>query len=301
MDPHDRLWTGLIFPRCDSAAFLPLRLVCRAFRAQLDSAPSRLWRPLTMLNSHMRYAERWMGWPGVLLAMARERNTRANCDAGHAVPGPVVQKGPLRAMVVAGHVACFTKEGVCMYDVDTGVQVAVFDVQRAIGRAWVVLDRFIAFAGEVDQRAWLLDCVAAQLVELDHSVAGDGRITMFSAAGACLAYHLARGTEATVVRLCIDDSGVPTVQRVARLMWNRTVDGFLLCQRGVSYLIFETTTGVLTLHNVLTGQPVRVFTCCESFAQPGSVERRLTARSSKRNTAVVVHTFRRVRFCWRAH
>ncbi len=60
MDPRDRLWLELIFPHCASApaALLALRAVCRAWLAQLNAAPARLWLPLTMELARMSYAER---------------------------------------------------------------------------------------------------------------------------------------------------------------------------------------------------------------------------------------------------
>ena len=85
MDPRDRLWHDLVFVRCDASALLSLRAVCRTFRAQLRD--SRLWLPLTMVVSRMRYDERLAGWAGVERAMKREDVTRANCDAGRYTRG----------------------------------------------------------------------------------------------------------------------------------------------------------------------------------------------------------------------
>ncbi len=86
MDPRDRLWGELIFPRCgELRALLALRAVCRAFRAQLNK--SRLWLPLTMELPQLRFDERVDGWRGVERAMRRKANTRTNCDAVTAHAG----------------------------------------------------------------------------------------------------------------------------------------------------------------------------------------------------------------------
>lgn len=45
MDPRNRLWTELIFPRCEPAALVALRAVCRGLRDQLNVAHARLWLP----------------------------------------------------------------------------------------------------------------------------------------------------------------------------------------------------------------------------------------------------------------
>ncbi len=103
MDPRDRLWTELIFPHCASA-LLALRAVCRAWLAQLNN--SRLWLPFTVELPRMRYDERVECWPGVVRAIARERNTRANCDAGRFTHGPMLDLPDARqVMLVSGRVA----------------------------------------------------------------------------------------------------------------------------------------------------------------------------------------------------
>jgi hypothetical protein len=75
MDPHNRLWVEAIFPKCEPRDLLASRAVCGAFCNQLNAAPARLWLPLTMELDRMSYAERLLGWPGVLTAMRREERT----------------------------------------------------------------------------------------------------------------------------------------------------------------------------------------------------------------------------------
>src|SRR4051812_12794102 len=102
MDPRDRLWAHLIFPRCDPRALLALRAVCHALLAQLNAAPPRLWLSLTMGLWRMSYAERVLGWHGVECAMRREENTRANCDAGRFAEGPVLPLHKVWDVRIAG-------------------------------------------------------------------------------------------------------------------------------------------------------------------------------------------------------
>ncbi len=165
MKPRDRLWAELIFPWCEPCALLSLRAVCRAFLAQLSA--SRLWLALTMQLSWMRYDERLLGWPGVERAMQRERNTCTNCEAGHSVRGPMLDLPGTHVEYVGGRFVAPHERNVVLFDVDTGAQVASFDVEpdwRGIFDA-VVLDRWIAFAA-ADGRLLLLDCVAVRLVDL---------------------------------------------------------------------------------------------------------------------------------------
>ncbi len=158
MDPRDRLWRDLVFVRCDASALLALRAVCRTFRAQLRD--SRLWLPLTMAVSRMRYDERLAGWAGVERAMKRENVTRANCDAGRCTRGPVLDThdgDAYRVMYVGGRIAVFSGDAVHLFDVDTGARVASLDVQRGDSRIDAVVDRWIPFDAR-DGRATVARC-----------------------------------------------------------------------------------------------------------------------------------------------
>ncbi len=129
MDPHSRLWEQLIFAQCDVSALLALRAVCRAFRAQLRD--SRLWLPLTLVVSRMRYDKRLAGWAGVERAMKREEVTRANCEAGRCTRGPMLDVRDYeayRVMYVGGRIAVRCRRAVHLFDVDTGARVASMDI-----------------------------------------------------------------------------------------------------------------------------------------------------------------------------
>lgn len=191
MDPRNRLWAELIFPHCEPAALLTLRAVCPAFRDLLNVAPARLWTPLTIGISRMRYADRILGWPGVVRAVEREQTIRANCAAGRFVCGPSHHIPDVwRVQHVGGRIGVFLDGGVRLYDLD-GVLVASLDVDRSAcdTHEVVVMDRWVPME-TADLRTMLVDFVAARLVEVPTARpdAGERRrlIWEFSAAGPCL-------------------------------------------------------------------------------------------------------------------
>jgi hypothetical protein len=256
MDPRDRLWHDLVFVRCDASALLALRAVCRAFRAQLRD--SRLWLPLTMVVSRMRYDERLAGWAGVERAMKREDVTRANCDAGRCTRGPVLDVHDDvadRVMYVGGRIAVFCDPAVHLFDVDTGARVASIDIGGGVLHYVAVADRWIPFAAP-NGRVLLLDCVAARLVEM---APADSR-GWLTVAGPCVSYKTSQRADVTVVHISGGPDGATIVRETARVRLASARDQFALCERGQSYLLFDSHIGTLQLFDVATGQLKRTFT-----------------------------------------
>ncbi len=269
MDPRDRLWAHLIFPHCEPADLLALRAVCRAWLAQLNN--SRLWLPITMELPRMRYDERVDGWPGVVRAIARERNTHANCNAGRFTHGPVLDVTDVRTMLyVSGCIAVFCDDVVLLFDADAGTRLATFDVERASCVAYdsAVLDRWIPFA-VMDGCALLLDCVAEQLVEMVPADETRGDMA-FSVAGPCVSYREYGDTVVTIVHVSGRPNGATVVQQVgACVHLDDYRNAVFLCERGCSYLLHGYAVTTLQLMDVATGQRKRVFTlgvCVHSTA-----------------------------------
>lgn len=276
MDPRDRLWAELIFPWCAGPALFPLRAVCRSFRAQLDA--SRLWLPFTLELARMRYEERLLGWPGVALAMQREKTTHANCDAGRFMRGPTLDIPDKSIVVLAAcRVAVFCDHYIALFNVETGARLASFDVNRRFSDPYkgAVLDRWIPCA--VNGRALLLDCVAARLIEMAPEHLKDD-IFGFSAAGPCVSYHAYSRKMVTVVRISSEPDGATVIRemacvriisepnsvmvdfrQVSRALLN-DADNLVLCERGRSYLLFDRAGKKLRLVDVATGQLKRIFT-----------------------------------------
>ncbi len=269
MDPRDRLWVELIYPRCGPPALLALRAVCRAFRAQLNN--SRLWLPFTMVLPQLRYDERISGWRGVERAMEREANTRANCDAGRYTCGPVVDVDDVRrVMYVAGRIVVFCFPVVHLFDLDTGARVGSFEIDRPVDQTEVAVDRWIPFATS-DDRVLLLDCVAARLVEVAPTDV-DRRRTVFSVAGPCVSYRMPLGGNATVVHICGGPNDATIMREITRVRLAHK-DQFELCERGRSYLLRDFRKDTLQLFDIATDQIKRTFTpracpptvlCCAS-------------------------------------
>ncbi len=267
MDPRNRLWHDIVFVHCDVSALLSLRAVCRAFRALLRD--SRLWLPLTMEVSRMRYSERVLGWAGVERAMKREEVTRANCDAGRYTRGPVldVRGGGVRDVIcVGGRVAVFCDVTVQLCDADTGARVVSIDVYADFDeRSRVVMDRWIPFPA-CDGRVLLLDCVAARLAEVAPAYP-ERWYAMFNVAGSCVSYRTQQSMNVTVVHVSGGPDGVTIVREVACVQLASDDDHFALCERGRSYLLCGNDT--LQLFDVATGQLKRTFTpraCSVDFA-----------------------------------
>jgi hypothetical protein len=265
MDPRDRLWTELIFPHCEVAALLALRAACRAFLVQLNAAPARLWLSLTMELARMSYAERVLGWPGVERATTRERNTRANCDAGRFTQGPVLHlPGVLHLRCSSGRLAAFFDGSVQLLDADSGARLASFDIATLRGHEHAVLDRWIPFVA-TDGRVLLLDLVAARLVKLAPPSAASPYCAI-SVAGRCVSFHRygrAGGDgRAAVAVVHVSDGldGATVVREVARVSLANDHDEFALCERGRSFVLYDIEDKTLQLVNLATGQPVRAFT-----------------------------------------
>ncbi len=259
MDPCDRLWAELIFPWCDGQALLRLRAVCRAFLAQLNASPARLWLPLTMAVSRMRYGERLAGGAGVERAMKREEVTRGNCDAGRFTRGPVldVDDGD-DMMYVGGRIAVLCSRAVHLFDVDTGARVASIDAGSGFFLDDAVVDRWIPFLAR-DGRVLLLDCVAARRVEM--APADPSRDwNSFTVAGPCVAYRTSQGTDVTVVHISGGADGATIVRETARVRLASAYDRFVLCERGHSYLLHDNENDTLQLFDIATGQLKRTFT-----------------------------------------
>ncbi len=257
MDPRDRLWAELVFPWCEPAALLALRAACRAFRAQLNV--SRLWLPLTTEDPRMRYDERLLGWRGVECAMTRERNTRANCDAGHFTRGPVLDAMDVRqVLLVGGRIAVFCYRAVQLFVADTGAQLCSFDIVRYNLHTHAVLDRWIAFAGR-DGQLLLLDCVAVRLVDVTPAN-DERRMVAFTVAGPCVSFRVYRHTDVTVVHVSGRSEGATVVRQVACVQLSHVGDEFALCEDGCSYVLYEFEPLTLQLVDLATGQCKRAFT-----------------------------------------
>ncbi len=263
MDPCDRLWVELIFPWCDGQALLAARAVCRAFRTQLNN--SRLWLPFTMELSRMRYAERLLGWRGVLAAIKREENTRANCDAGLFLHNASFEaKHAHHLMLVGGRVVVFFTATVQLFDVDSGALVATFDVEARDIRD-PLCDRWVSCT-VFKRGALLLDCVAARLVELMPPDAAR-TIVHFSVAGPCVSLCGYNTTAITVVHVTGGSDGTTMMREVARVTMSHVRDQFELCERGRSYVMFEKRNATLKLVELATGQCKRVFTARACLSQ----------------------------------
>ncbi len=263
MEPSDRLWVELIFPWCGPQALLPLRSVCRGFRDRLGEAPPRLWQPLTMELSSMRYDERLAGWPGVLKAAAREEKTRANCDAGMyvRVPLPTDVK---HALYVNGRIVAWTSnEGrhtIDLFDSSTGALLVTMDNSCGFRRGHdeAILDRWVVGWCKDKESVFLLDCAAARMVELAPLL-----VTFFqtlTVCGAFMAHSSTYGSEITVLRIAGGPDNTTIVHEVARLCRLHKSDDFALCERGHSYMLFGENIGTLQLFDVATQMLKRAFT-----------------------------------------
>ncbi len=260
MDPRDRLWTNLIFPHCDMRDLLASRAVCRAWLAQLNAAPARLWTPLTMVVHRMSYAERVLGWRGVTGAMAREKTTRANCDAGPFTRGPTVVL-PTGAFVViaGGRIAAIFPSTVQLFDANTGALVATFDVDDARTHKHAVCDRWLPLVAG-DRRVQLLDCVAARLVDVA-TVNYAHLAVWFSVAGACVSYRNCNSADdVTVMHISGGPDGATVVREVARVQLSDAHDQFVLCERGRSYLLRDDDAKTLRLFDLAKRQFQREYT-----------------------------------------
>jgi hypothetical protein len=252
-----------VFPHCEPASLLALRAVCRAWLAQLNVAPARLWLPLTMTVSRMSYAERLRGWPGVPAAMRREEITRTNCDAGHFTRGPALDVDEVKDLrLAAGHIAVFCPGSVHLFAADTGARLASFGVERAGCRVHVhaVCDRWIPFTAR-DGRVLLLDCAAARLVQIAAAAAeARNRLGTFSVAGPYVSFRRNHNADIMVAHVSGGSDGATVVCEVAHVALSDRVDQFALCERGRSYVLFEGQQHALRLMEVATGQCKRVFT-----------------------------------------
>lgn len=256
MDHHDRLWAELIFPWCGGSTLLQLRAVCRAFRGLLKE--SLLWLPWTLELLQLRYDERIDGWRGVMRGMQREANTRANCETGRFILGPLLEIDGWRAIYVAGRIAAFHHSGVNLFDPDTGALVASFKLERpelgvrSTGNN-IVLDRWVPFC-VAGGRGLLLDCVAARLVGFAPLDPGWGSDFRFSTAGACLSWRRRGRSEVTVMRF-----ETTTWREVARVWLAHLQVQFGLCEHGHSYLLFDQQHRTLRLMDLATGLLKRAF------------------------------------------
>ncbi len=264
MDARDRLWIDVIFPLCEPAptVLLSLRAVCRAFKERLDA--SYLWLPWTMVQPRMRYDERTASWPGVVRAMQREENTHRNCVAGRFGFGPRLVLPFVRAlMIVAGRIAAFCGDGVKLYCVETGAQLAAFDdtphwMETNSGRC-VVLDRWIPFCTS-HGRALLLDCVAGTLVEVMPGSSHRFSFT-FSIAGMFLSHRTSADDDATytIVRVEGGRDNSTVVHDVACVRHPHSNVLFALCELGKSFLLLDRRERTLQLVDLATRKPKRVF------------------------------------------
>lgn len=255
MDARNRLWTELIFPLCEPVALLALRAVCRGFRDQLVALPTRCWLPLTMCNTRMCYAERVLGWPGVLRAMERERITLANCEAGRFVRGPSFRLREGRLLFAGGRIVCFEKGVVRLYDYTSSV-VATLSTGVAVAFPYAIQDRWIALSDD-DNSACLLDCVAACIVPVKSAVSATS-VVPHSVAGSCVAFRDKRGAGMSVFRASAGPNNATVVREVAHVsLQNIFFDQFALCEKGLSFL--ESRDKQLRLVDLETRQLKRVF------------------------------------------
>ncbi len=214
-----------------------------------------------MVLSRLRYDERLAGWAGVERAMKREEVTRANCDAGRYTSGPVmdVRGGGVRdVMYASGRIALFCDNIVHLFDADTGARVSSFAVDGAVSRvADAVADRWVPFSAR-DGRMLLLDCVAAQLVEM--APADPERwFVMFTVSGLCVSYRTPLSKDVTIVHISGGPDGATVVREVTRVELMTSGGAFKLCERGHSYLLHDDHNHTLQLFVVATGQLERTF------------------------------------------
>lgn len=263
MDPRDRLWALLIFPHCDKSTLLALRAVCRALLAQLNGAPARLWHPMTMVDSRMRYGERLFGWRGVKAAMAREETSRANCDAGRFVRSEALHvRAAVRTFHVAGRGVAAFVDSVELYDLTSGAQEAAFAISIRRMDFQIVLDRYVTIL-TVNGPATLLDCLSATLLEIPTPLAGP---TYFSASGARVSIRTPESVDVVVVQLNTAPNGATHVQRVATVRLPHVHDQFILCNGGQSYLLRHSLSVQIELFDVASGRLRHGFTARASSA-----------------------------------
>lgn len=262
MHPRNRLWTELIFPRCELGTLLALRAVCRAFLAQLNAAPARVWQPVLAEVSRMGYAEGLLGWPGVELAMVRERKTRENCTAGHFALGPVLSIGHHNHLLIAGgNMVVFVLDEIRIYNGETGAQLAVLSIGAATLFADVLSDRWVPVM-TYDEGCFLVDCVAMRLVRVPLEAES---IIVLSVCGASILVRLrtALARELVVMHVSSGPEGTTTVHTVARITDDAdlritNIDDSTLCERGQSLVSCEGET--VKLVDVATVTIKRVYT-----------------------------------------
>ncbi len=211
----------------------------------------------------MSYAERLLGWPGVMASMTRERITRTNCDAGRYTDVRDVDGDAGYVQIAGGRVVMFGKGGLQLFDVDSGAFVVSFDVEGEITRAEAVRDRWLVFEppeyGVFDPPeyfVWMLDCIAAKLVKLAlPDEAGDQ--VQLSACDACVAVYHAVGVTVFRIEAGPDDT---SVVREAHVNVPENFNEFALCEGGQSYLLLDWNTPKLHVCDLATGAVNRVLT-----------------------------------------
>ncbi len=161
--------------------------------------------------------------------------------------------------VVGGRLAAFFESAVHLFDVDTGAQLASFDVERTFCgvHEHAALDRWLLF-DTMDGRALLLDCMAMQIVEMapPGAVRSDAP---FSAADSCVSVCVRGRTDIVIVHVSGGSDGAMVARQVARVRLSHNNDLFALCERDTSCLLHTYYDMKLRLVELATGQPKRVF------------------------------------------
>jgi hypothetical protein len=226
--------------------------------------------------SRMRYDERLAGWRGVERAMERERNTRANCDAGRftrVIVLDMAMKYGSRFIHAGGRLLVKNFGSVWLIDAGTGALIASFNFNHESRRTILdmhvhaIVDRWIPFVVDRGRRdgVLLLDCVEARMVQM--APPGDydrytrlGFSRLFSIAGACVSVR--DGSVVTVTRVSGRPNGATIMRKIARFSLARADDEFWLCERGRSSLVLDRQSATLQLLDLATGLCKRVFAPC---------------------------------------
>ncbi len=247
MDAVNHMWLDLIFPHCNLASLLCLRMVCRDFLRHLCSRDARrVWLAFTMFMERMSYAERILGWPGIPLAMERERITRKNCETGDNF----VRVGPMdriddawKEYIIGGRLVQCYDTHVMLHDLDNGAILA--DIHNVCGLhsvhargfqdRWLISANICVLTG--NHLLTLVDCVGLQVVT--HHPLHINVEEFF------MRFQIS-GSRVCVMRDTVDDSAVVidingitgAMATVATITRGEYQDGLIvLCERGMSYLV----------------------------------------------------------------
>ncbi len=165
------------------------------------------------------------------------------------------------ALLVGGHVAAFIFGAVQLFDADTGALVALFHIScipKDI-HPHAVCDRWLVCSGSIgeDERAVLLDCVTAQLVDLAPS---QSEYAHFSVAGPCMSFYVDGSTVIPITHVSGGPNNSTILREVTRVTLSCEENMFTLCERGLAYVLLDVNEKTLQLFDMATHLCRRVFT-----------------------------------------